>query len=103
MCGGPVRDMLCDWDSELPESEVERAITEHRRSDLTICVGSSMRIRPAGLWPERTLRKNGKPGPGQICVINLQKTHLDRRCAIRIFARCDDVFRLLLENLGLSK
>ncbi|XXQ38127.1 protein acetyllysine N-acetyltransferase [Plasmodiophora brassicae] len=101
-CGGPLRDLLCDWDSNLPQDEVEYAIEQHRMADLAICVGTSLRIRPAGLWPLRTIRLNGKKEPGRICVINLQKTHLDRRCAVRIFARCDHVFTMLMDELGVD-
>ena len=66
-----------------------------------ICVGTSLRIRPAGNWPLRTRRRNGKAAPGKIVIINLQRTHLDRYASIRIFARCDTVFEALLRELDL--
>jgi hypothetical protein len=42
-----------------------------------------------------------------ICVyvhfdIDLQKTPYDDQCALRIFARCDDVMRMVMEELNLT-
>ena len=34
-------------------------------------------------------------------VINLQKTHLDAKCAVRVWAKLDDAFRLLAQKLGM--
>ncbi|KAI8609622.1 DHS-like NAD/FAD-binding domain-containing protein [Chytriomyces sp. MP71] len=102
ICGTPLRDMLCDWDSQLPDDECARAIEEHKKAQLVICVGSSLRIRPAGLWPMKTKRKGKGEPPGKIALINLQKTHIDKQCDIRIFAKCDLVFQMLLKELGLQ-
>jgi mono-ADP-ribosyltransferase sirtuin 6 len=101
-CGKSLIDRLCDWDSPLPEDEVDTAIQNHRIADLVICLGTSLRIRPAGLWPTRTLRKNGKTREGDIVIVNLQKTHLDSKCAVRIFHRIDLVFELLMKQFGLQ-
>lgn len=35
-------------------------------------------------------------------VINLQRTHLDADCTIRVWAKLDDAFRLLAEYLGME-
>ncbi|KAJ3065461.1 NAD-dependent protein deacetylase sirtuin-6 [Podochytrium sp. JEL0797] len=80
-CGGALRDLLCDWDSELPKAEVDRAIGEHKKAGLVVCVGSSLRIRPAGNWPLATVRRKAPLVPGKLVVINLQKTHVDKHCA----------------------
>ncbi|KAJ3295661.1 NAD-dependent protein deacetylase sirtuin-6 [Rhizoclosmatium sp. JEL0117] len=98
-CSAELRDMLCDWDSPLPDHEMDRAIEEHRTATLVICCGTSLRIRPAGLWPLRTKRKHGKEREGQICIINLQKTSLDKQAACRVFARVDTVFDMLMKEL----
>ncbi|KAI9351448.1 DHS-like NAD/FAD-binding domain-containing protein [Obelidium mucronatum] len=100
-CGYALRDMLCDWDSALPETEVDRAIQEHKTTRLVICVGTSLRVQPAGNWPLKTVKRKNPP-PGSLVIVNLQKTHLDKQCAIRIFSRADFVFELLMEELGVS-
>jgi len=101
-CGGDLRDRLCDWDSILPEDEMERAIEEHKKADLVIVLGSSLRIRPAGNFPMRTKRKNGKAQEGKIVIVNLQKTHLDKNCDLRFFARIDLVMKHLMKELGIE-
>lgn len=35
-------------------------------------------------------------------VINLQTTPLDYACKLRIFAKCDDVSKMLMSKLGLE-
>jgi len=59
----------------------------------------SLRIRPAGNLPLRAVRLNGKPEPGKLAIVNLQKTHLDNRCTLRMFARCDEVLRTVMDKL----
>ncbi len=59
-CSGPLRDKTIDWDSPLPDNEFARAIDHHRRADLCITLGTSLRIRPAGNMPLRTLRAHKK-------------------------------------------
>jgi mono-ADP-ribosyltransferase sirtuin 6 len=102
-CGGPMRDRLCDWDSPLPAEELARADEEHKKADLCIVLGSSLRIRPAGNFPLKTKRvqkKVDKLTPGRIVLVNLQETHVDKQCSVRVFGRCDDVMRLVMKELG---
>ena len=35
-------------------------------------------------------------------IVNLQKTPFDHAAAVRVFARTDDFFALLLEEMGLE-
>jgi mono-ADP-ribosyltransferase sirtuin 6 len=104
-CGGKLKDRLCDWDSDLPAEELWRAEDEHKKADLTIVFGSSLRIRPAGNFPSKTKRvqkKFGKLEKGKIAIINLQKTHLDKECAVRIFGKCDEVMKLVMKELAIE-
>ncbi|KAJ3395019.1 hypothetical protein HDU84_004477 [Entophlyctis sp. JEL0112] len=103
VCGGNLRDMVCDWTSPLPDHELKRAMREHREADLVICAGSSLRVDPVGQFPKNLTRRRdkryGKFEPGKIVIINLQRTTYDKYCALRIFGRVDDVFKRLLEIL----
>lgn len=101
-CGGALRDTALDWDGVLPDPDYSRAIEHCRRADLVVCLGTSLRIRPAGNMPMRCVRRNGKAAPGRLCIVNLQRTHLDRHCELRFHARCDLVMRLLAAELGLE-
>ena len=101
-----MRDRLCDWDSPLPEKELARAEQEHKKADLVIVLGSSLRIRPAGNFPLKTKRpqkKFGKLTPGKIVIVNLQETHIDKQCTVRVFAKCDEVMQLVMKELGIEK
>ena len=99
-CGGPLHDTALDWDGELPDPDYSRAIEHCRRADLIVCLGTSLRIRPAGNMPMRCVRRNGKPEPGRLVIVNLQSTHLDRHCELRFHAKCDDVMTALADRLG---
>jgi mono-ADP-ribosyltransferase sirtuin 6 len=54
-CGGALKDRVCDWTSILPPDEFDRAVHHHRQAELAICLGTSLRIRPAG--SNRKIRK----------------------------------------------
>jgi mono-ADP-ribosyltransferase sirtuin 6 len=102
LCQGKLRDKTIDWTTPLPESEFQKAVEHHRKADLCLCLGTSLRIRPAGNLPQRTRRKNGKAQPGKIVIVNLQETHLDSQAEIRIFARCDRVMQGVCQLLNIE-
>lgn len=101
-CGGALRDFAVDWDTALPEDIFRIARQHMRQADLCICLGTSLRIRPAGNMPLSVLRrtKGREQRTGRIAVVNLQVTHIDNKCAVRLFHYCDDVLRLLCEELA---
>ena len=43
----------------------------------------------------------GKGGK-RLVIVNLQATPLDRFCKLRIFAKCDEVSKMLMSKLGLE-
>lgn len=68
-------------------------------------IGTSLRIRPAGNMPLRVLRpSSNRPSDrtGHIVIINLQKTHLDKKCSLKINFYCDEVMHQLCDRLGIS-
>jgi len=101
-CGGPLRDKTIDWDSKLPDEEFQPAIEHHKKADLAICLGTSLRIRPAGNMPLRTLRKHKKSAPGKLVIVNLQKTHLDRNASMRLHVRTDSLMREVCRLLNVE-
>lgn len=52
-------------------------------------------MTPACDFPELTLKNGGK-----VAIINLMDTYLDSKCAVRIYAKIDDVFRIVMKELG---
>ena len=70
-----------------------------QKTDLCLCLGTSlsgnklqMLTQPLSISPTNIASP----------IINLQQTPLDDRCAIRIWAKLDDVFALLAEKLGVE-
>lgn len=95
-CGGCLRNTLLDWEDSLPEQEFQVAEDALRQSDLCICMGTSLRIRPASELPMLTVKNGGK-----LILLNLQKTPKDRHSYLRIQAPVDDVLNGIMSVLGL--
>jgi NAD+-dependent protein deacetylase sirtuin 6 len=91
-CGGPLHDMLLDWEDTV--LDMDRAEIECEKADLVICLGTSLRIEPVGSLP---LKAN------QFVVVNLQATPHDESAALIIRARVDDVMDRLMTELGYSE
>ena len=94
-CGGCLRNSLLDWEDALPEKEFQVAEDALRQSDLCICMGTSLRIRPASELPLLAVKKGGK-----LILVNLQKTPKDKHAYMRIQAPVDDVIRGVMAVLG---
>jgi mono-ADP-ribosyltransferase sirtuin 6 len=90
-CGGALRDTLLDWNDELPQDDLNRATMQCQNADWVLCLGTSLRIEPAGSLP--TLAKKG------FVIVNLQPTPYDGKAALVIRARVDQVMKELLQRL----
>ena len=90
-CGGALRDILLDWEDELPEEDFERATKQCEQADLAICLGTSLRIEPAGSLP--TFAK-------QFVIVNLQETPYDDEATLIVRAPVDEVMNQVLTQLG---
>lgn len=100
-CSGKLKDFAVDWDTELPKDIFSVARTEIRKADLVICLGTSLRIRPAGNMPLSVTKPNKhRHHAGKLAIINLQATHLDAKAAVRIHYYCDTVMSMLCDRLG---
>lgn len=92
-CQGDLCDTLLDWEDALPEDDYERATEECEKADLVLCLGTSLRIEPAGSLP--TLAK-------KYVIVNLQETPKDQEAVMVIRGRVDDVMSSLMQQLGHS-
>jgi len=88
-----LRSDLFDW---MLEAE--------QRVDLCLCLGTSLSGMNADRMAKTPAMKSRKPIPEALgtVVINLQQTPLDSFALIRIWAKLDDVFRLLSKKLELG-
>ncbi len=95
-CRGKMKDTILDWEDDLPDKEFNTAEYHSKHAQLSVCLGTSLQIYPCRDFPRKT-KKNG----GQLVIVNLQKTPLDKFCDVRIFGKVDDVMRIVKRELQL--
>jgi mono-ADP-ribosyltransferase sirtuin 6 len=93
LCNGDLVDTLLDWEDPLPEEDFARATTECEQADLAICLGTSLRIEPAGSLP--TYAK-------KYVIVNLQETPKDESAALVIRGKVDKVMQGVMEHFGME-
>jgi len=91
-CGGDLRDTILDWEDELPEKDWNISQEEFAKSDLCICLGTSLRIEPAGSLPIHSKK---------FVIVNKQSTPYDSKAELCIHASVDDVLRKIMVGLNL--
>ena len=89
---GSLRGDLFDWMLEMEE-----------KTDLCLCLGTSLSGMNADRMANTPAKKymKGQKGILGTVLINLQQTPLDHQCTLRIWAKLDDVFTLLAQELEL--
>ena len=89
-CQQPLRDTLLDWKDPLPEDDYLRSMHYCQQAALVLCLGTSLRIEPAGSLP--TLAQ-------QFVIVNLQPTPYDEQATLIIHQKVDVVLKDLLDDL----
>uniref|UniRef100_A0A0N5AWM8 protein acetyllysine N-acetyltransferase n=1 Tax=Syphacia muris TaxID=451379 RepID=A0A0N5AWM8_9BILA len=95
-CRGSLRDELLNWEDELPEDELQMARSFSQAADLSICLGTTLQIVPAGDLPLHAHRNGGK-----FVTVNLQETKHEKKADLIIKGKIDEVMKLLMEELGI--
>ena len=95
-CRGKLRDFVLDWEDELPEDDLNLSHAHSMLSELSIVIGSTLQIIPAGNMPTYA-KKNGK---GKLVIINLQETKHDKKADLIIRSYSDHVFQQIFDKLG---
>jgi len=96
-CGGDLRDTIINFGESLNESIVERAEKNTEQSDVMVILGSSCTVLSASVMPLK-LAKAG----GILIIVNRQPTSLDKHATMRIGASCDDVMKIVANELNLT-
>ncbi|KAF6153772.1 hypothetical protein GIB67_001005 [Kingdonia uniflora] len=96
MCGARLKDTVLDWENALPTKEMIPAEMHCTRSDLVLCLGTSLQITPACNLPLRSVR-----GGGKMVIVNLQKTPKDKKANLVIHAPVDKVIAGVMHLLNL--
>lgn len=97
-CNGNLCDTIIHFGEDLPRDELEKAHQHATASDLSLVLGTSMRVHPACDLPVIPVRAK----KGKMVICNLQKTFFDHEADIRIWAPTDVVMELLMKELGLN-
>lgn len=97
-CRGDLLDSIVHFGENLPESELSKAAAQAELSDLSLVLGTSMRVSPANKLPAVPVKK----GHGNLVICNLQKTPYDHLAKIRIFGPTDTVMELVMKGLGIE-
>lgn len=99
--GGMMRDSVVHFGESLPAADLERAEDRSRRAAVALCAGTSLRVTPAADLPGMCAERGGV-----MVVVNLQRTGRDldalRSGGFVVHGRCDRVFELLAEGLGVG-
>ncbi|EED89760.1 sir2-type regulatory transcription factor silent information regulator protein, partial [Thalassiosira pseudonana CCMP1335] len=95
-CKGKLKDTLLDWEDALPDVDWTRAQEECEKADLIVCLGTSLRIEPAGSLCGGSGGGGGRSSKLGYAIVNLQQTPYDDGAALVIRAKVDDVMRGLM-------
>ena len=96
-CRGKMKDTILDWEDELPNKELNNAVTNSKKAELSICLGSSLQILPCNEFPKLTKKNRGK-----LVIVNLQRTPLDKFADLQIFGKVDEVMKIVNDELNLD-
>ena len=98
-CRGKLKDFVLDWEHELPDSDLTLSDSHSVLADLSIVMGSTLQIIPAGNMPTYTKKYHEH---GRLVICNLQPTKQTKKADLNIHTYVDDVMRMLMKNLGLD-
>ena len=93
-CGGDLKDTIINFGENLNQTILENGFVNGAKSDLVLCMGSSMRVTPACDMPITCI-----PSGGKVVIINLQKTPADYVAALCIHERVDKVVEMVMKHL----
>lgn len=96
-CGGPLVDSIINFNEDLPEGELEKGFENAKLADLCIVLGSSLRVYPAANIPGDMIKRGAK-----VVIVNLQKTPLNKKCALEIHSKIDTLIVGVMKQLGLE-
>ena len=93
-CNTELKDTIVNFNESLPVNAIHQAKYHTSKADVCLCLGSSLQVKPAMLFPLAIAKK------GHLAIVNLQPTPLDQMAQLRIWAKIDDVMKLVMKKLG---
>ncbi|CDW89667.1 transcriptional sir2 family protein [Stylonychia lemnae] len=96
-CDGDLADEIVHFGESIPKDKLVEALTVAQQSDLQLCMGTSLRVKPANQIPIQTLKNKGS-----IAIVNLQYTPFDEHAHIRIHSLTDQVLVSACSHLNIE-
>jgi len=99
-CGGVLKDSIIHFEEALPWHALKMANAKFVGSDLTIVLGSSLKVEPAASLPFKgKRRRRSSVDRPRACIVNLQKTPFDDDADLLIRSTCDSVMDHVAKTL----
>ncbi|KAL8612722.1 hypothetical protein ACOMHN_025373 [Nucella lapillus] len=92
-CSGYLEDTIINFRDNLEDAGLDRALDEAGKSDIILCLGTTLMVTPACDIVEETQGK--KP----LIICNRQKTAKDHLAQVRVFGDCDFFMTEVLTHL----
>jgi NAD-dependent deacetylase len=93
-CGRPLKPDVVLFGEFLPEEALERASELCTRSDLLLCIGSSLEVYPVAQLPGITLRHGG-----DVAIVTQGETQYDGYAAVKLSGDVEDELQALVAAL----
>lgn len=97
-CHMAVIDTVLNWEQKLPTLELETANIHSMKSDLALCLGTSLQMEPAENLPLMVKRQPNN----KLVIVNLQETKFNQHADLIIHHYVDRVMRILCETLNIQ-
>eukprot|EP00041_Stephanoeca_diplocostata_P038141 m.1479569 g.1479569 ORF g.1479569 m.1479569 type:complete len:368 (-) comp25171_c0_seq3:136-1239(-) len=103
-CGGTLRDNIVHFEEALPWHALKMANAKSTGADLSIAIGTSLRVEPAASMPFKSSRRNRQRSGGRphAVIINLQPTPFDDEADLVIRGDIDQVLGHVVAALGVD-
>ena len=98
-CGGILRDSIIHFGESLPWHDLKMANAKFMGADLTIAMGSSLKVEPAASLPFKAKRRNKNRNNINTCIINLQSSQYDDEADLVIRGTCDQVINTVCNEI----
>jgi mono-ADP-ribosyltransferase sirtuin 6 len=97
-CGGYLRDNIVHMGEHTNTREICKAQEHAEKSDLSLVLGTSLRVKPASTYGLKPLERGGK-----LVIVNLQETPHDDKAFLIVRTEPDYFMKKIMEKLHIEE